>query len=105
MGGPDHMNFLDTLDSIFTMSSQEYFNVTQEQLEEGKKEAARRARMEILSQMDEESRERLRKKELQVYARQKNVPQAPPSDPIFPRPRPPPPSKDSVPPQFNIAKE
>jgi hypothetical protein len=95
-GGPDYMNFLD---SIFTISSQEYFNVTQEQLEEGKKEAARRARMEILSQMDEESRERLRKKELQVYARQKNVPQAPPSDPRFPRPRPPPPSKDSFLPQ------
>ena len=48
------MSFLDALDSIFTTSSQEYFNVTQEQLEEVKKEVARRARMEILSQMDEE---------------------------------------------------
>jgi hypothetical protein len=68
------MNFLDTLDPIYTISSKEYFNVTKEQLEQSKKEAARKARMEILSQMDEESRERLRKKELQVYARQKNVP-------------------------------
>jgi hypothetical protein len=51
------MNFLDTLDSIFTMSSQEPFNITQEQLEEGKKEGARRARMEILSQIDEELRD------------------------------------------------
>jgi hypothetical protein len=60
--------------------------------------------MEILSQMDEESRERLRKKELQVYTRQKNAPQAPPSDPIFPRPRPPIPSNDKVPPQPTFPK-
>jgi hypothetical protein len=54
--------------------------------------------------MDEESRERLRKKELQVYTRQKNVPQAPPSDPRFPRPRPPPPPKDSVPPSSTLPR-
>jgi hypothetical protein len=78
--------------------------VTKEQLEQSKKEATRKARMEILSQMDEESRERLRKKELQVYARQKNVPQAPPSDPRFPWPRPPLPSNDNIPPQPTLPR-
>jgi hypothetical protein len=37
--GPNYMNFLDTLEPIYTLSSEEYFNVTQEQLEESKKEA------------------------------------------------------------------
>jgi len=36
--------------------------VTREKLEEGKKEASKRVRMKILIEMDEESRERLRKK-------------------------------------------
>jgi hypothetical protein len=40
--GPDYMNFLDTLEPIYTISSEEYFNVTQEQLEQSKKEAARK---------------------------------------------------------------
>jgi len=60
--------------------------------------------MESLSQMNEESRERLRKKELQVYARRKNTPQAPPSDPIFPWPLPPLPSNDNIPPQPTLTR-
>jgi hypothetical protein len=47
----DYMNFLDTLDPIYTISFEEYFNVTKEQLEQSKKEAARKARMEILSHL------------------------------------------------------
>jgi hypothetical protein len=56
------MNFLDTMDPIYTISSQEYFNITMEQLEQDKQEVIRQARMEMLNQMDEESRERLRRK-------------------------------------------
>ena len=50
--------------------------------------------MEFLSQMDEESKERLRKKELQVHTRRKDAPQPPPSDPRFPQARPHPIPKD-----------
>lgn len=93
--GPNYTNFLDTLDLIYTISSEEYFNVTQEKLEQSKKEDARNDRMEILRQMDEETRERLRK-ELQVYVRQKNVSQDLPSDPRFPQSRSPIPSNDML---------
>jgi hypothetical protein len=63
------MNSFDTINHIFTVSPQVCLNITPEQLEEGKREATRRARMEIINNLDEESRERLRKKELQVYTR------------------------------------
>jgi hypothetical protein len=55
--------------------------------------------------MDEEARERLRKKELQVYARQKNAPQMPSNDPRFPRPRPPIPSNDKMPPKPTLPRK
>jgi hypothetical protein len=73
-GGLDYMKFLDTLYPIYTISFEEYFNVTQEQLEKRKKEVVGKARIDIFIQMDEESRERLRKKDLQVYDRQNNAP-------------------------------
>jgi hypothetical protein len=38
--------------------------------------------------MDEESKERIRKKELQVHTRRKDAPQPPPIDTIFPQARP-----------------
>lgn len=41
--------------------------------------------MEVINDLDEESRERLRKKESQVYRRRRNVPQAPPNDPKLPQ--------------------
>jgi hypothetical protein len=63
-GGPFHINFLDTINSIFVMSHQECLNITLEQLKEGKKEVVKRARMEIIIKMDNESREKLRKREL-----------------------------------------
>jgi hypothetical protein len=103
-GEPDHMNVFDTINSIFSISPQECLNITPEQLEEGKREATRRARMEIINKMDEESREKLRKKELQVYTRQRSAPQAPPSDPRFPQPRPPPPPTNNPPPSSTLPK-
>jgi hypothetical protein len=39
-----------------------------------------------------------------VYTRQRNVPQAPPSDPRFPLPRPPPPPTNSAPPSSTLPK-
>jgi hypothetical protein len=102
--GTDYMNFLDTLEPIYTIYYKEYFNVTQEQLEQSNKEVTRKSKMEILSQMDVESREKLRNKKLQVYSIKNNVPQAPPNDPIFPRPRPLIPSNDKVPPQPTFPK-
>jgi hypothetical protein len=56
------MNGFDTIKYTFSISPQEYLNITPEQVEEGKREAARRARMEIVNKMDKESRENLSKK-------------------------------------------
>ena len=50
--------------------------------------------MEFLSQMDEKSKERIRKRELQVHTRRKDAPQPPPNDPRFPQERPHPIPKD-----------
>jgi hypothetical protein len=36
--------------------------------------------MEVINNLDEESREKLKRQELQVYTRQKKVPQAPPTN-------------------------
>lgn len=60
--------------------------------------------MAILNQMDEESRDKLRKKEYQVYTRKKNAPETLPSDPRLPRARPPLPSSDSPSPRPILLK-
>jgi len=52
----DSMNFLDTMDPTCTISSQDYFNMTMEHLEQDKQEVARKARVEMLNQMDERIR-------------------------------------------------
>jgi hypothetical protein len=51
------------------MSPQAYPKIPLEKHEEGKKEATRRARMEFINNLDEDSREKLKKIELQVYMR------------------------------------
>jgi hypothetical protein len=71
------MNVFDTINSIFSISPKEFFNITVEQLEEGKREETMRDRMVIIKKRDEQSRDKLRKKELQVYTRQINEPLAP----------------------------
>jgi hypothetical protein len=44
-------------------------NVTLEEHQEGIKEASRKARMEVINNLDRESREKLKKQEFQVYTR------------------------------------
>jgi len=62
----------------FTEEPQVCLNITLKEHEEGMKEAARRARMDLINNLDSESREKLKRQELQVYTRQRKVPQAPP---------------------------
>jgi hypothetical protein len=54
--------------------------------------------------MDEESMERLRKKELQVYTRRRSVPQAQCNDPNLPQQGPPPPPTSNPPPSSTLLK-
>jgi hypothetical protein len=71
-------------------------NITLEEHQEGVKEAARMARMEVINNLDQESKEKLKKQEFQVYRRKKlnqpisTIPVAaqmkpPPSDIILPK--------------------
>jgi hypothetical protein len=46
-------------------------NVTLEEHQEGIKEATMKARMEVINNLDQESREKLKKQEFQVYTRKK----------------------------------
>jgi hypothetical protein len=50
--------------------------------------------MEVINNLDSESREKLKRKELQVYTRQKKAPQAPPTDPN--------PSQQKIPPMSKL---
>ena len=67
----------------FTLSSQVFLKNTSKQLEERKREVARRVRMELINNLDEETREKIKNRELQVYKRLKGMPQYP-SDPKLP---------------------
>jgi hypothetical protein len=60
------MNFLDT---TFMVNSEECYNITEERLEERKKQANKHDRLEILIQMDEASKERLGRREFLTYSR------------------------------------
>jgi hypothetical protein len=68
-GEPDHMDVFDTINHIFVLSPQVCLNIIPKKLEKGKREATKRDMMEIINKMDGESREKLKKKELQVYTR------------------------------------
>jgi hypothetical protein len=46
-------------------------NITHEEHREGIKEASRKARMEVINNLDQESKEKLKKQEFQVYRRKK----------------------------------
>jgi hypothetical protein len=50
------MHYIEKLDPIYTISSQEFYNFTLEQPEQSKQEVARMDVLEILNEMDEESR-------------------------------------------------
>ena len=50
------MNYIEKMDPIYAISLQEFYNFTLEQLEQSKQEVARMDVLEILNEMDEESR-------------------------------------------------
>jgi hypothetical protein len=64
--------------------------VTLEEHQEGIKEASRKARMEVINNLDQESRENLKKQEFQVYTRQKRMNQPFSTSPTISQTRPPP---------------
>jgi hypothetical protein len=65
-------------------------NVTLEEHQEGIKEATRKARMEVINNLDQESREKLKKQEFQVYTRKKRMNQPLSTGPTTSQLRPPP---------------
>jgi hypothetical protein len=64
-------------------------NISLEEHQEGIKEAARKARMEVINNLDQESREKLKKQEFLVYTRQKKLNQPLSSGPAVSQTRPP----------------
>jgi hypothetical protein len=74
-----------------TFESPQYFlNVTLEEHKEGIKEASKKARMEVINNLDQESREKLKKKEFQVYTKQEIMNQPLSTGPAISQTRPPP---------------
>jgi hypothetical protein len=64
-GGNDQVNYVG-----HTMEGPQ-INITLEEHRESVKEAARKARMEVINNLDRESKEKLKKQEFQVYRRKK----------------------------------
>jgi hypothetical protein len=95
---PDFVDRLNFIDTVYAAESKEYIDITEEQLEEVRKRAARQARLEILNQMDEASKERLRREYILAYSRKDKIVVAPPPTPKIVPPPPPPPVHD-LPPQ------
>jgi hypothetical protein len=56
------------------LEEHEDIDITEEQLEEVRKRATRQARLEILNQMDEGLKDKLRKREILTYSRRNKVP-------------------------------
>jgi hypothetical protein len=83
-GGHQQVNNID----YFTEGPQ--INITAEEHQEAMKEAARSSRMAVINKLDQESKEKLRKQEFQVYRRNKldqpsiDQTKKPPVDVIFP---------------------
>jgi hypothetical protein len=74
-----------------TIEGPQYFlNVTLEEHQEGIKEVVRKARMEVINKLDQESRENLKKQEFQVYTRKKQMNQPLSTGPVISQTRPPP---------------
>jgi hypothetical protein len=65
-------------------------NISPEEHQESIKEATRKARMEVINNLDQESREKLKKLEFQVYTRQKKLNQPLSTNPAVAQTRPPP---------------
>jgi hypothetical protein len=75
------MNFIDT---IFYLQDDECIDITQEKLEEIKKRGVRKGQLRVLSQLDENVKNKLRKKEILTYGRRnKSLVPLPPA-PVLP---------------------
>ena len=59
---PCPMDKLNFIDIVVTLQDDEHIDITEEILEEIRKRAVRRARLEVLNQMDEGLKEKLRKR-------------------------------------------
>jgi len=79
----DEMNFIDT---IFFLQDDEYVHITPKTLEEARKRGARKGRLKALNQLDENTKNELRKKEILTYARGNKV-LFPPSPALVPPPK------------------
>jgi hypothetical protein len=74
-----------------TIESPQYcLNVTLEEHQEGIKETTKKARTEVINNLDQELREKLKKKEFQVYTRKKRMNQPLSTGPAISQTRPPP---------------
>jgi hypothetical protein len=98
---PDQVKIMS---QVFTEEPQVCLNITLEEHEQGMKEAARRAKMEDINNLGSESREKLKRQELQVYTRQKKAPQAPLTDPKLSQQKLPPPPVSRLLPNPTLAK-
>jgi hypothetical protein len=65
---------LKCIDTTYTLEDEKYIDITEEQLEEVREQVAWQAQLEILSQMDEPLKERLRKKDMLTYSRTNKFP-------------------------------
>jgi hypothetical protein len=100
-GSAHQMNFIDT---IFACQDDEYVDITPEQLEEVRKRGSRKGRLRALNQLDENTKNKLRKKEILTYARRNRAsapvppPQAKEDPPQLVKevPLPPPPSMHNL---------
>jgi hypothetical protein len=82
--GSSSLNQMNFIDTIFVCQDDEYVEITQEQLEEVNKRGARKGRLLALNQLDENTKNELRKKEILACARRNRVPVPPPSTLIPP---------------------
>jgi hypothetical protein len=109
-GEHDQVNIIDhTIEG-----PQCFLNVTLEEHQEGIKEAVGKARIEVINNLDQESREKFKKQEFQVYTRKKRMNQPLSNGPKTSQLRPPPmnmilpinpPKTDKVDLQTHEAKE
>jgi hypothetical protein len=69
------MNFIDT---IFACQDDEYVDITPEKIDKVRRRGSRKERLRALNQLDENTKNKLRKKEIFTYAR-RNRASVPPS--------------------------
>jgi hypothetical protein len=74
------MDILNFIDAVFTHQDDEHIDITKKQLEDIRNHEPRQARLEVLNQMDEDLKDKLRKKEVLTYSRRNKVSITPPQE-------------------------